>query len=224
MRFVYEKYGINLELSRKNPNVLYVEKSEIFSQLIRNLWMQFQGGDGELLFCNEEKAVNIAKEIEFIVNPFALDCNNKKILSKVYKELEGVITEQLFNDIFAVNSQVISMLDKAMIYSQYSYNYNLDPDIQGLLKLYNIKLNYLNETPEELIVEYIRIMHQVCGIRFFVFLNLKTFFDNQILNKIYEFCEYEEVTVFLLENKYVSALKGEKIWILDKDMCIIEKN
>ena len=44
------------------------------------------------------------------------------------------------------------------------------------------------------------------------------------LKYLYEFAVYEKINIIVIESIQSEALIGEKGWILDKDLCIIELN
>ena len=67
-------------------------------------------------------------------------------------------------------------------------------------------------------------MSQICHIRSFVCVNLKSFFSKEELKYLYEFAVYEKINIIVIESIQSEALIGEKGWILDKDLCIIELN
>lgn len=74
----------------------------------------------------------------------------------------------------------------------------------------------------EHIVDYVKLGHQVLGIKLYVFLHLKDYLSEEDLEKLYEMVAYEQISVLLLESKMIDKLPQEQWWIVDADNCIIE--
>ena len=99
--------------------------------------------------------------------------------------------------------------------------FDIEENIPNLLKAYNVRLETEGVTLLERIVEYLRLLHQLCKIKVIIFVNLKTYLSDSELEQLYEFSAYEKMSFVLLENVHRNRLKNEKICIVDHDCCII---
>lgn len=52
---------------------------------------QVEGKEGRFVLSDNEKEVDISKNVELIFNIFALDINERKLISKLYMELEKLL-------------------------------------------------------------------------------------------------------------------------------------
>lgn len=224
MRLVSDKYGLNLILSPGTAQVLCVENPDALTDIVRGAWIQSQGDEGDLLLSEADKEINWEKEVEIISNPFSVDCNSKKILTKLYKEMREILNEELYEEKTAVNAEIVQLLDMLSGKMQYACEYELDMDALGLLKIYNMRIQSVQETPEDTLIDYLRAMYQICHVKLFVFFNSRSYFDQRKLQQIYEFVQYEKINILFIENHADNWLEGEKVWILDKDLCTIEVN
>ena len=93
MRFYQPKLGINIVLEDIMPTTLIVEEPKMYSYLCNDIWNQSEGEEGETIISDKEKSISIKKDAVIIFNPFALNCNDKKILNALYKELVDVSRE-----------------------------------------------------------------------------------------------------------------------------------
>ena len=91
MKLVNTYYNLEMDIVENQVIVLSVENPIAYAKLVGDLWKQVNGEDGSYILSDCEKVKNISKEIECILNPFALDCNSKKIISRLYQELNGII-------------------------------------------------------------------------------------------------------------------------------------
>lgn len=222
MRIIHRKYGIEIPLQENQIQVLQIENPRAFVDIAGDLWRQVHGETGEIILSENEKEEKLSKNLECIFNPFALECNDKKILSRIYQEIQEEAKDSLIQETVDFNERLLLYLDRLVQQSPYGLEYDFDMDTVGLLKLCNVRLNVMNTTFEERVVEYFRVMKQVCKIRVFVGIHLKAYMSVQQLQQLYEFCFYEKIHLVLLESSESEDCFGEKRWILDKDLCIIE--
>ena len=88
MKLICAKQGIELRLDENQVNTLVLENPAIFSEFLQNLISQLEGNEGELILSEGDKIYPISKTVAFLANPLSVDCNEKKIITKLYKELE----------------------------------------------------------------------------------------------------------------------------------------
>ena len=87
MKLVCSEYGLEIELEENKVQVLLIEKQEIALAMTESLWRQSNGGAGIFILSAADKIHNIAKEVCVILNLFDINCNDRKILNKLYQEI-----------------------------------------------------------------------------------------------------------------------------------------
>lgn len=55
-----------------------------------------------------------------------------------------------------------------------------------------------------------------------VFIGLKQYLTTDELKQLYEFVYYEKINLIIIESFHSPHIHGEKCWLLDKDLCIID--
>lgn len=222
MNFLYEKIGLNIPILCEKMNSVVVEHKQIFSQMVFELWRQYNGLEGRFIFSDADKRVNLPKETVCIINPFDLSLNNKKIINQIYRELQIIGTDAFSELRGKLLKNVIEYLDTLVTSSQYPLTYNLDMDDIGLYKLFH--LEFENNTTDllELITEYVKMSHVVCNINLFIFVNLKSYITEEQYQLLYDTLKYEEVYILNICNSHEFSNTNEKSYIIDKDLCIIE--
>lgn len=221
MKLVCSEYGLEIELEENKVQVLVIEKPEIALSMIESLWKQSNGDEGIFILSNKDKIHNVAKEACVILNLFDIDCNDRKILNKLYQELSLVAQVQMYEEEAEINSAIVGFLENLLQKVTYDLDIRYEFDISGLLKLYEVKIGGEGQNIVERIINYIRSMHQICHVSYFVFAHLKQYLSTEQLNILYEFAMYEKVFLILVEGIEREKVECEKYWILDKDMCII---
>ena len=151
-----------------------------------------------------------------------MDFNEKKILTNLYQELQGQANDCFFNEGLELNSKILVYLENILNKVPYSLEYNVDFDVNFLLKMYGVRVQCYGESLLEKIIEYVRIMSQICNVRTMVFVGLKQYLDIMELRQLYEFVFYEKINLVIIEAIHSVGISGEKCWILDKDLCIID--
>lgn len=222
MRLVYPEYGVELEFAENQVLVWAVEQPRAFAKVTGELWRQIQGADGGFILSEADKIYNMSKKMEFIVNPISISCNDRKIISKLYQELQNLASNELLEKTSDLNSRIITYLDELVSAVPYPLEFQLELDLAALMKGYGVTVEDRAENLLEKLIDYLKIMRQICHMDTFVILNLKQYLDKEELQSLYEFVFYEKINLLILEGKFTGCSNNEKYLILDQDLCIIE--
>lgn len=222
MKLVNTYYNFELNIAENQVTVLSVENPVAYTRIIGDMWSQINGEEGSFILSDCEKIKNISKEVECVFNPFSLDCNNKKVITRLYQELKAQSDCVLQEETAKLNCDIIDYLERLIMTVPYNLKFNCDMDISAIMKMYNVEIENQADSMLENIVEYIKVVSQICGTRTFVFVDLKHFLTYEELEKLYETVFYEKINLIIIEPVHTDKLKGEKCWIIDKDLCIIE--
>lgn len=222
MKLVYPEYQLEVSLRENQITILTIENQRAYAGVLSDLWNQTQGGEGGFVLSECEKILSISKEMECIFNPFALDCNDKKVIHKLYQELKEQAEENLLLETTEINREILLYLQKVLEQVPYALNYEVDLELPALLKIYDVKVDSIGTGMLERLVEYMKVLNQICHMRIFVFIGLKQYLTREELEKLYEFVFYEKIILCTVEAVQTSHINGEKNWLLDKDLCIIE--
>lgn len=221
MKLVIPSYNISIELKENRVYVLSIENPKAYSVILRDFWSQTKGGDGELILSEGEKIYTISKVMECIFNPFDIDCNDKKILNKLYYELSEYALTYFAEENAELNSKMLYYVDRIVDSVPYALDYTLDFDVINLLKTYSVKFQTVGDSLLEKIVEYLKVMKQICGISYFVFVGLKSYVNKNELEQLYEFAFYEKIGIIIVESVHTQTIETEECWIIDNDLCLI---
>ena len=222
MRLVFTDPLLEFNLNCLTPWTIVIENRELFTLFTGDLWNQCNGKPGRFIFSDDEKELSLEKKADFIFNIFDISCNGKKLLNKIYAELSEISNDELQIELHEVNSRIVSFLDLLSNKLPYELAFDLEPDIIGLFKAYNMRIDEDEEGATDKIVSYIRLSHQALGTELIIFINLRQFFEDKDIELIYEACKYEQVCVIDIEgNDSGVRLSDERCVIIDRDYCII---
>lgn len=221
MRLVNKEYNVDVILEENKVSVFSLENTRMYSEWLKSLWNQYSGNIGEFILSEGTKELNISKVMDVVFNPFQLSLNNAKILKGLYKEIEELSVSSLYEKKAIMNQHILEYWQQVELLVDYPLDYSLEVPVSNLLKLFNFKIDIECSSLLENLVNYIQLMHRICRINVFCFVNLKLYLSCEDLTNLYKTCFYEEVFLILFEGRYEKALVDEKNYIFDKDLCTI---
>ncbi len=222
MKLIHTGFNLEMELMENHISVLSIENRKVYTEVLKDLWYQTQGQEGQFILSEKDKQLKISKEMECIFNPFSLNCNDRKILNKLYQEMKEQADSYCQQETIFLNTEINRFLDALLMRMPYALDHNADFDVCGLLKLYAVEFQSQGETLLQRITEYLCAMSKIGGIDNYIFVGLKQYLTEEELENLYEFVFYEKINLILVEAVHSPAISGEKGWIIDRDLCIID--
>lgn len=222
MRIIYAKYGIDLCLEENKITTIVIENPLVMSEVIRDISRQVNGEYGEWILSEQDKIFSIEKSSQFINNPLMVNSNEKRILTRLYKELFEQANTLMYEEYTQINSYIVSFLVRLLDTVPYHLDMEIDMDLTGILKLYGVKMESEGVGVLEVLIDYLRALSSICNIHVIWILNVKQFLTVEEVQQLYEFCFYEKILLINLEGQKNYNLEHEKCVIIDKDLCIID--
>lgn len=222
MRIVWNRYGMELQLSENQVNTVILEHPTVLTQFLQTLLQQMEGEEGDLLLSEGDKILSFSKNAIFIENPLAFNCNEKRIVTKLHKELGNIVNTEMYERYSAVNTEIVQFLEMVIETVPYHLEMDYQVEIGELLKTYDVKIAVDETDPLERMIDYLRAIHTICNIRIVIVLNIKQFFTEEQIKQIYEFCFYEKIYLISVEGIKSYLTQEEKYVIIDRDLCLIQ--
>lgn len=222
MKLVNAEYNISLELEENTITILVVEEKKLRYKLVDDLYRQCAGEDGQFILSVNTQIMKLNKVADVIMNPFSIDFNNRKVLTKLYQEIEAYGTERYYEEKQRINGDILKLFDKIMLNVPYNITTKLEFELAEICKLYNVQLEDVSDTLLEKLMEYIRIMSQLCALKVFIFVNLTMYLTKDEIKELYNFSFNQKVYLLLIEFIMPENLCNEKGCVIDEDGCIIE--
>ena len=107
-------YNLELRLIENAITVLSVEAPSAYQKIMHDFWQQYNGNEGSFILSENGKELKIQKNVECIYNPFSVNLNDKKILTKLYHELSLQSDSLLQEDGIELRESIISYFDKLL--------------------------------------------------------------------------------------------------------------
>jgi len=159
---------------------------------------------------------------DIILSPMDFQLNSKKILNSIYKETTQIIKEELWMQEQELYNLLMDFLDRAVMKLPYELIYERNIDTQDLLKLCKLSLLESYELLLEKLINYVKIISQVCFTKCLFLVNIHDFLLEQELEMLYETAIYSDVNLILIESHQREKLPYEHTYILDDSNCLIE--
>lgn len=96
MKLIHEDLSNEIIFEENKVNLLIVENKEKFVEFIQEIIKQIEGEYGKFSLFEENTELKINDKIDIIKDIFDLNLNNKKVLNKVYHELEKLSVDAEF--------------------------------------------------------------------------------------------------------------------------------
>lgn len=222
MKIAHPVLSSPIELKENIVNVLVVENKKMFTQLVFELLEQVKGNDGEFVISEDDTPKDISKTIDLVLDVFTLDLNSKKILTKIYKDLEEIaIGADYYEKTTNLRHAIFELVDSIIQSSEQELICDEEFDIQKIFKGLNLRMRDEYDSLVEKITNYIETMSEIFRIKCFVLVNIKSLFNEEDLNLFYKQMFYKKINILLLESIHFKKVECEKIIIFDDDMCQI---
>ena len=88
MKLAYVDLGRPIELDCHRATEWVIESPELFVQYTQMLYRQMESEEGKFVLSENDEILDFPKQAEIILNPFALDFNDRRIQKKLYSELQ----------------------------------------------------------------------------------------------------------------------------------------
>jgi len=221
MNLAYSEYGLNIEFKENVVNHLVIENQDLLTQIVSELYGQCNGSDGEFILSDDTKELKIEKEVSIVLEPFSINCNERKVISKLYKELEEISLENMYSESLEVYSSISKFIESLCQMMPYNLQYRSSFSVSDIIKFADVKIEDEDGVLNR-IINYLNVMSRICRVRLVIFVNLKSFVNHDDLMEVYKFARYNKIQLLLIECRYISDDVCEKTVVIDRDKCIIE--
>ena len=199
-----------------------IESPESFSGYVLELSTQIDGNEGQFVLSDKNKELDLAKKAELIFNPFTVDINERKILNKLYMELSDLSKEE---EMYIKTVELLRHLQEYMLEleqcTEYILEFDQETDMSALLKAVNIHYETRDMDFMERLVQYMKVLAVVVGIKVFMFVNLRSYLTDHQMQEVMKEMKYQNIKGLFIESQQRSCMEGVKQYIIDVDRCEI---
>lgn len=222
MKLVHPDFGFQMQFGQGNVCELVIESPGSFAKYVQELLRQTEGEEGDFVLSEGEKEYPLSKYAEIIVNPLAVDINDKKILNKLYHELaERSVDDEMYLLTQKVTADLQSYFFQLEQRCPYMLESDMEIDMIAVFKALGVKLENYSDDFFENIVQYTKILAELMGKRICIFVNIRSYLDEVQVEQLIEMAEYNEMALLFIEKSQDGFSNGIARYIIDKDNCEI---
>ena len=191
-------------------------------QLLAVTEKQYEKGDGRFVLSQGDRILELSKHLEIIVNPFTVEINNRKILNKLYINLDKISKEE---QMYTKTMELTAYLHEYLMQLEQQTNYILSVDdnleMSALLKALGVKHEEMEEDFFEHLIRYVKIAVEVLATKVFVFVNIRSYLIDLQVQELIKAVSYQEAKILFMESQERACVEGGMRYIIDKDGCEI---
>lgn len=218
MKLAASSWVNTLQWDACHPGSLILEDPCLFRQAAEDLAKQELGEDGKLVFSEDGELLSLARDGLLIRDLWAMDLNQKKLLTGVQKQLVKIGQEEYFSEILTLQEQLEQLLQGVMKDSMLPLLWDPPANILPFLKAVSLRL----ETPEdpfERLIDLVRLSREFLHIRFLVLLGQRAFLTERECCALCRDLANAQVPVLFIDSGVRYRMAGERQLILDLDHC-----
>lgn len=203
---------------------LVVESPILFMKYVKELLDQSNGLEGDFVLSKGDEIINISRKVEVVVNPFSINVNDKKVINKLYLELIKIAND---GDMYLKTNMINQNIIEYLLVLEQNINtvlkFNNSIDLSSLFKSVNLKfdISFEDNSFLENVIKYIEILNEILGIDLFVFVNLKSYLEEEKINMIKKEAYYKQINILLIDDSFKYSNDSVNCYIIDSDKCEI---
>lgn len=217
----HSKNNMKVDIEEGKTSVLVLENPKAMREFLFELDEQLQGKPGDFVLSVDYEPVAIGKNLVLVKDPLSIDCNEKKILVKLYQNIVDEERMQYHVERDNFDKAYLEYLRELCLLSSMPLAYDERMSLGELLKSAHVVIDHTVGNYIETLWNYIKVMSDLFCIKVFAFANLKCFLSNEELDLLYRQCFYEKKLLLLVESYDTPCRIDEKKYIVDSDGCMI---
>lgn len=217
----HAKNNIKIDIEERKTSVLVIENPKAMREFLFELEEQLQGKPGDFVLSADYEPLFIGRNLVLVIDPLNVDCNEKKILTKLYQNIVEEEKMQYHMERDNFDKAYLEYLRELCLLSPLPLAYDERLSLGELLKCAHVIIDYTVGSYIDNLWNYIRVLGDLLHIKVFAFVNLKCFLSNEELDLLYKQCFYEQRMLLLIESHDTPSRMDEKKYIVDSDGCMI---
>lgn len=211
-----------VDFDNKKVKILVIENNELLRNTIMEL---YHNNENELLFFSDNyEPISYSKKVRFIGDILNFNFNDKKLISKLYTDLERSCNEKYFDEIILIKEKLYSLCENLSKDFDFDIEYELDIETTSILKICAFKPKDDTEDILEKLLRYFKLMKTYIGIDFFIVQNLYLYHSNTKVEELFQTLMLNEIYLVDIEHFCPSEKTSyADIVIIDKDLCFVDK-
>lgn len=224
MKIVNREWQRQIELDENIVYTLIFENKTYYREVVKELISQHKGLEGKFILSDKNKELQFEKQSVIITDLFNIETNSKKILTKVYGEIQKDVLNRVI-EYNKITSLVREYFEKIIFNSNLSLEQGEEIDLNSFLKLGEFKIKFERDNYLDRLVAYFKVLVELLGIKVIFLVGLHQVLSNEEVKLFYKEVCLNKISIINIENTEVTnnALENirEIVYIFDEENCEI---
>lgn len=222
MKIVNFNFEHKLEFKENVFTTLVIENQKCFREYINELIYQIEGNDGNFVLSDNNSEIKMSEKVTIVTDYYSLNDKISNYDSKLQNELKKiVVNDDLFTKGSEVISKILNFAEEIGMEIPYTLEFT-EPSLQNLLKFLKYRIVLDKNSLPELVLDFMKVSNWLVGLEIFVFVNICSFLtEDEIKILVSESLSLKYNLVFIENIKPTYSIDGEKLIIVDDDLCEI---
>lgn len=222
MKIVNFNFEHKLEFKENVFTTLVIENQKCFREYINELIYQIEGNDGNFVLSDNNSEIKMSEKVTIVTDYYSLNDKISNYDSKLQNELKKiVVNDDLFTKGSEVISKILNFAEEIGMEIPYTLEFT-EPSLQNLLKFLKYRIVLDKNSLPELVLDFMKVSNWLVGLEIFVFVNIHSFLtEGEIKTIVSESLSLKYNLVFIENIKPTYSIDGEKLIIVDDDLCEI---
>ncbi|MFI3253604.1 MAG: type II-A CRISPR-associated protein Csn2 [Eubacteriales bacterium] len=221
IRLAWSLLGEPVDLSTAYARVFVLEGPTGLRRFHEALEKEQQKEESGLFLSKDYDALPFVKSVMVVEQVMSVNPNQKKVLSKLYENLEKTAMDEDFYLLTGeIQASLLQYVDKLLSSSPLALTVG-ELELSSLLKSMDVQIDVKNISLLERICYFMDVVCDVLKQEIFLFFHLKSYLEEEELAHLYQHCRYRNYILLLVESQSKPKLAHEEITIIDKDLCRI---
>ena len=199
-----------MELEENIVDKFVIENPRVMTDVILNTINDTKSDSKIILIENDGEDIASSK-YELITSPFIISLNSKKILGSALKDIEASICENYFDKFQEINTDILNLLDQAVLNLSYDISFDCIKDIKDVIKICDITFEEKQLSLLEKITNYIKLESKILKLKCIIFVNLHDFLDDDEIMLLYKEAFYQKVQLIMIESREKTKKTFERV-------------
>lgn len=222
MRMTYPIFETPIIFQENKFNVLIIENQKAFFNFVMAIVDKGNGAESDIVLSRNFEEIRFDKISDVVSDIINLDCNNKKVVSKLYSKLNEIAFQE---ENYTMTLDIVGKISEYLLTITQSLpcgvSFDENVELNQLFKSVALRVDTDGKNILERLCDYVEVMNEFCGTELFVFINLKSYVSSTELLEFYKFCNYKKISLLLVENMPRETIEMECVKIIDNDLCEI---
>ncbi|MDY5963740.1 MAG: type II-A CRISPR-associated protein Csn2 [Peptostreptococcus porci] len=223
MKLVNSNLEMIIDFEKGYFQLLTIENKSYYRKFIYNLINQIEGNEGNFCLSNNDKILDMSKQMVAISDIFNIDINSKKIKNKLISIISNEVKDS-YDEIKHLIDNLENSIDAVIFDFETPIYRKKDIFFEDLLKLVDIEFEKTDDVLDTLL-NYIELCSNYLSVDVFVFFNLSIFFTEGEFELFCEEMIKKEYYILDIESEIRDCfpIDSSRIvrYIIDIDLCEI---